>query len=61
MTGLPLFGCVVVAAFVATNPTFTLLLLVVGGLVALLVGAVVGALLAALDVALDRVAVRLVS
>jgi hypothetical protein len=61
VTGLPLFGCVVVAAFVATNPTFALLLLVVGGLAALLVGAAVGALFAALDVALDRVAVRLVS
>ncbi|WP_136600674.1 hypothetical protein [Salinigranum halophilum] len=61
VTGLPLLGCVVVAAFVATNPTFAALVLVAGGLVAPLVGAVVGALFAAFDVALDRAAAALVS
>jgi hypothetical protein len=61
VTGLPLLGCVAVAAFVATNPTFAALVLVAGGLLAPLVGAVVGVGFAALDVALDRVAAALVS
>jgi hypothetical protein len=61
VTGLPLLGCVVVAAFVATNPTFAALVLAAGGLLAPLVGAVVGVGFAALDVALDRVAAALVS
>ena len=59
VTGLPLLGCVVVAALVVTNPVFALLLLVGGGLAALLVGAVVGTLLAGVDVVIDRTATRI--
>jgi hypothetical protein len=61
VTGLPLLGCVVVAAAVVANPVLAGLVLVAGVLVALLVGAVVGAVAAAVDVALDRLAGRLVS
>jgi hypothetical protein len=61
VTGLPLFLCVVVAALLVTTPVFAALLLVVGGLVALLVGGVVGATLAGVDVALDRLAEALAS
>lgn len=61
VTGLPLLGCLVVAAALATNPVFALLFLVVGGLAALVVGAVLGAVLAGVDVALDRVAAALVA
>jgi hypothetical protein len=56
VTGLPLLGCVVVAALVVANPLFAALLLVVGGIAALLVGAVVGGVLAGVDVTLDRIA-----
>jgi hypothetical protein len=61
VTGLPLLGCVVLAALVATNPVFAVLLLVVGVVVAPLVGAVVGAVFAGVDVAVDRLAEVLVS
>jgi hypothetical protein len=61
VTGLPLLACVVVAALVVTNPLFAALLVVVGGVAALLVGAVVGSVLAGVDVALDRVATALLS
>lgn len=56
VTGLPLFGCLVLAVLVATNPAFAGLLAVVGAVVAPLVGAVVGAVFAGVDLALDRVA-----
>jgi hypothetical protein len=59
VTGLPLFGCLVLAVLAATNPTFAGLLAVVGAVVAPLVGAVVGATLGGVDLALDRVARRL--
>jgi hypothetical protein len=61
VTGLPLLACVVVAALVVTNPFFAGVLLVVGGVAALLVGAVVGSVLASVDVALDRIATALLS
>ena len=61
MTGLPLLACVVVVVFVVTNPLFTLLVLVAGGLVAPLVGGVVGVLFATVDVAIDRLAGSLVA
>jgi hypothetical protein len=59
VTGLPLLGCVVVAVLVATNPTFTALVVVAGGLAAPLAGALVGTLFAALDLVVDRAAAAL--
>jgi hypothetical protein len=61
VTGLPLLGCVVLAALVATNPVFAVLLLVVGSVAAPLVGSVVGAAFAGVDLAVDRLADALVS
>lgn len=61
VTGLPLLGCVVLAALVVTNPLFATLLLVAGGLVAPVVGAGVGVVFAGVDLTLDRLARALVS
>jgi hypothetical protein len=59
-TGLPLLGCVVLAALVATSPVFAAVLLVAGSVVAPFLGAVVGAVLAGVDVVFDRLAGTLV-